>query len=84
MTTIRKGMTFYDEQNDRYLTTSSAGKNPRCWSCIIEEPNAQGDLVITGSQCFTERELKRFEFIGGDFGRSNTDPSSMKGGERDE
>ena len=63
MKNITNGMTFYDESNSRYLTTDGVGRDPRVFSCIVEEFNDEGELEIVGRQLFTVNELKKFKEV---------------------
>lgn len=58
---IRIGDKFYDAKEGRYITTDGQGCDPRCWSCIVEEANEEGEFEVTGRQLFMESELKKFE-----------------------
>ena len=60
---IKNGTRFYDEMNGRYITTDGTGTDPRCWSCIVEEMNDEGEYEVTGRQIFTENELKHFKEV---------------------
>lgn len=44
---IELGMRFYDERHGRYITPDGVGANPKCYSCIVEEFDEDGELVVT-------------------------------------
>ena len=58
---IELGTRFYDERNGRYITPDGVGVDPRCYSCIVEEFDEDGELVVSDRLLFMEYELRHFE-----------------------
>lgn len=57
---IKIGQCYYDERNDRYITTESTGCDPKVWRCTVEEYDADiDDIAISGMQLFNESELRK-------------------------
>ena len=56
---IKIGDRFYDERNDRYLTADGCGCDPKCWSCIVEEMNEDGEYEIADRALFMQGELEK-------------------------
>lgn len=57
---LRIGDRFYDERNGRYLTVDGVGCDPKCYDCIQEEPDVEGDLYISDRVLMMENELLKF------------------------
>ena len=56
---IKIGQIFYDDRNERYIIPDGVGADPKCYSCVVEELNENGDLAFVGRQEFKSYELER-------------------------
>lgn len=56
---IKLGQIFYDDRNGRYITPDGVGADPNAYSCIVEELDDEGELVVVGRQLFKSYELER-------------------------
>lgn len=61
MKPIQIGTVFYDERNDRYLTTVSTGCDPKCWMCEQRERNDNDEYEITDHVLLMENELRHMK-----------------------
>lgn len=58
---IELGTRFYDERNGRYITPDGVGCDPNCYSCIVEEADEEGDLVVVDRALFMAFELNNMQ-----------------------
>ena len=56
---VHNGDVFYDERNGRYLTADGHGADPKCWRCIQEEMNEDGEYEVTDTVLMMQGELER-------------------------
>lgn len=58
---IKIGDRFFDDKNGRYLTVDGVVCDPKCYSCIQEEPdeNDPDDIIVTGKILMMRGELEK-------------------------